>query len=86
MFGLLSIQSLFNARFVTIPVEGTVLVLERMEVQASLRYRAYARHLYGVLGRGARICCPQCIIPGIHELAPHSVGVYTGHRDPDDEI
>ena len=76
------IHNLFESRFATIPVEGSLE--ERRKQQASRRfflYKEYTNRIYGVLGKDVRIRHPTCIIEGIHDLALDPEGRYIGHVD-----
>ena len=44
-------------------------------------YQQYKSAIYGVLERGVRIRHSQCIVEGIHSLAPDPNNDYTIHVD-----
>ena len=76
------IQDLFNTRYEGVKVEGSIP--ERKQEQASRHfymYQQYTSAIYGVLGRGVCIHYYQCIVEGIHSLAPDLNNDYTGHVD-----
>ena len=71
-----------NASYVGFKVAG--YLVERKQAQAARRfymYQAYARIIYGVLGKGVMIHHPQCLFKGIHNLAPDPTDDYTSHVD-----
>ena len=71
---------LSNTRYPGVKVKGSLV--ERKQAQAVRRfylYQAYTRTIYCVLGKGVRICHPQCLVEGIHNLAPDPANDYTGH-------
>ena len=77
-----TVTDLFNTRYLGVKVEGSLV--ERKQAQAARRfylYRAYTMTIYGVLGKGVRICHPQCLVEGIQNLAPDPADDYTGHVD-----
>ncbi len=48
-------------------------------------YQKFVIREHGTLGRHNRVCIPECIVAFIRGLCPEPTGIYTGHRDVDDE-
>ena len=76
-----TVTDLFNARYLGVKVEGSLVENKAQAARRFYLYQAYTMTIYGVLGKGVRVRHPQCLVKGIHNLASDPTYDYTCHVD-----